>query len=404
MFDRYQRGLISDEELAELRLFVSQGSHRRAVDEWLDGQWNELSDRILSDMPRERQRELLRSITRNTAVVRRIKHYWWYWVAVFLLFAGGVTWGWFQYNEKDEPLLLLLNQDVLEDIAPGANKAILTLADGKKIVLDSMNSGELLPDKSARVAKNKDGILVYEPAKSNHRITGGPETVYHTVSTPKGGQYQIWLPDGSKVTLNAASELHYPVAFQKDKRIVTFQGEGYFEIAPEAGRPFLVESVTAAGRQTIEVLGTEFNINTYDREDEVRTSVIHGSVRVNFSASVPSVTLQTGQQSVLTKTDEGVSIRVEKAGFETVAAWKNGLFVFNNEKLPDLLKRVARWYDVTFIYQDNVDDVRFQGNYFRNKGLLDLLQNLELTGEVSFAIEQPTIPSNDERRIYVKRR
>ncbi|GGG92126.1 hypothetical protein GCM10007415_28580 [Parapedobacter pyrenivorans] len=403
LYEQYQRRLISDDELAELRLFVSDDLRHQLVEEWLDGIWDDLDEGTLSDIPRDRQRLLLESIISDKPVVKRIRLTWWYAAAIALLLTGGILI--FQYVEQaQEKSLLALGTGGLKDISPGANKAILTLPNGSKIVLDDIDSGELVADNSVRMTKSADGILVYESIKMDSIAAVGERVSYHTVSTPAGGQYQIWLPDGTKVTLNAGSELRYPVVFQRDKRMVTFQGEGYFEVAPDAKRPFLVESVTPNGRQTIAVLGTEFNVNTYDREQEIRTAVIKGSVEVRFSTAIPSVVLKPGHQSVLAKKDGNVSLSVAKADLNSVAAWKDGLFVFADEPLPDLLKRVSRWYNVTFSYDDDMHDVRIQGNYFRNKGLLDLLQNLELIGKIDFLIEQPAVRGHDERRIYVKKR
>src|SRR5690606_29333886 len=132
-----------------------------------------------------------------------------------------------------------------------------------------------------KIKKNADGLLVYESASADGGREGGKSVGYHTVTTPIGGQYRIRLPDGSEVTLNAASELRYPTVFQHDRRVVSFKGEGYFEVAPDVDRPFLVISETIDGQQTVEVLGTEFNINTYDGEHEIRTAVVSGRVGVS---------------------------------------------------------------------------------------------------------------------------
>lgn len=400
LYRRYRQHQISDAELVELQHFIVDDRNRHEVAEWLDEVWDDLSDGPLLDMPQGRQRTLFRSITGGG---RSISLFWRYAAAIVLLISGGIVAH--RYVDRgDDQILLALDADGLDDISPGADKAILTLADGREVVLDDFAGEEFMLNHSVKVSKDADGILVYKYLGAGSGPRQGAEMEYHTVTTPNGGQYQIQLPDGSKVTLNAASKLRYPAFFQDDKRVVTFQGEGYFEVVPDADRPFLVESTTPTGRQTIRVLGTEFNINTYDKEHEVRTAVISGRVEVKHANAPSPVVLNPGYQSILTQNGNEVSLRVAEADLKLATAWKDGLFVFDNEKLPDLLKRVSRWYDVTFIYEDDMDDVRFQGNYFRNKGLMNLLQNLELTGEMVFLIEQPTGSANDERRIYVKKR
>lgn len=402
LYERYRRHVISKEELAELRLFISDDRNRQQVEEWLDGVWESLNEETLSDMPQERRRALFKTMTGVGFEVKPMRYFWWCAAAIVFLIAGGVLV--FRYIDRfDDKALLALGADTLEDISPGANKAILTLADGTEMVLDDFDGDTLMVDQSVKIKKNADGLLVYESASADGGREGGKSVGYHTVTTPIGGQYRIRLPDGSEVTLNAASELRYPTVFQHDRRVVSFKGEGYFEVAPDVDRPFLVISETIDGQQTVEVLGTEFNINTYDGEHEIRTAVVSGRVGVSFSTATTSVVLNPGRQSILAKKGKDVSLSVAKADLALVAAWKDGLFVFENEKLPDLLKRVSRWYNVTFIYEGDMGGVRFQGNYFRNKGLLSLLKNLELTGEVDFLIEQPVISSNNERRIYVKK-
>ena len=403
LYRRYQQHRISNEEFGELRRFLLDDRNRYEVEEWLDRAWEDLSDgEPLSDMPLARQRALFASITGVALRTRNIRIFWRYAAAIILLISVGVLAHRYAHQLTDK-VLLTLEADELEDISPGTNKAILTLADGREVVLDDFEGGELIMNRASTVLKNAEGILAYEPAEANNGLVDRAEVEYHTVTTPNGGQYQIQLPDGSKVILNAASKLRYPVVFSKDNRMVTFEGEGYFEVAPDADRPFLVESITHNGRQTIQVLGTEFNLNTYDRKHEIRTTVISGKVEVRHTNAVVPVVLTSGHQSIITQHGSDVSLRVAETDPKFVTAWKDGLFVFDNEELPDLLKRISRWYDVTFIYEEDMHDVRFQGNYFRNKGLLNLLQNLELTGEMVFLIEQPTDSNNDERRIYVNK-
>ncbi|MFC3197928.1 FecR family protein [Parapedobacter deserti] len=407
LVDRYRDGIASDEEIAELRLLVLDARYRHLLEAWTDELWDDLDKEALSDMSGERQQAALwRIIGHYNKDYGRIHRLMKYAVAVVLLVSVGAFSFWY-WQESPAAIFLTVGADDVTEISPGANKAVLTLADGRKIVLDDLVGGERMEVGAATTAlKHVDGVLVYQSEHEHHLSTAKQQEVYNTITTPIGGQYRVILPDGSEVMLNAGSALRYPVVFGKGKRVVEFSGEGYFKVASDQNRPFFVETMLADERHTVQVLGTEFNINTYDHEREVLTSVIEGSVGVSAThQGLGSVVLAPGQQSVLSGKSGASSLRVVMADLNSVTAWKDGLFVFNDERLPDLLKRVARWYNVTFTYEDDVNDIRFQGNYFRDKGLLNLLENLEMAAQVEFLIEKKEMANtSSERRVYVKRR
>ena len=266
-------------------------------------------------------------------------------------------------------------------IAPGGNKALLTLADGSKITLDDAASGELAKQSGTKVSKAANGQLVYtvENSASHATATGLPE--YNVIETPKGGQYQVDLPDGTKVWLNAGSSLKYPTNFDGAVRKVELAGEAYFEVAKNAHKPFEVIS----NHQMVEVLGTHFNISSYTDETSVKTTLLEGSVKVSAIKANQSRLLKPGQQSDINYANNSIS--VQPVNTEEVVAWKNGYFLFTDEDLKSIMSKFARWYNVEVEYQGNVDNLRFGGMVSRSKDLAQALKIIEQTGNVKTRIE-----------------
>ncbi|QEM02732.1 DUF4974 domain-containing protein [Mucilaginibacter rubeus] len=266
-------------------------------------------------------------------------------------------------------------------IAPGGNKALLTLADGSKITLDDAASGELAKQSGTKVSKAANGQLVYtvENSASHATAPGLPE--YNVIETPKGGQYQVNLADGTKVWLNAGSSLKYPTNFDGAVRKVELAGEAYFEVAKNAHKPFKVIS----NHQMVEVLGTHFNISSYTDETSVKTTLLEGSVKVSAIKANQSRLLKPGQQSDINYANNSIS--VQPVNTEEVVAWKNGYFLFTDEDLKSIMSKFARWYNVEVEYQGNVDNLRFGGMVSRSKDLAQALKIIEQTGNVKTRIE-----------------
>ena len=261
------------------------------------------------------------------------------------------------------------------DVPAGSNKAVLTLSNGKKISLTDAAPGSLAREYGVSAEKTADGELVYTDGDA----TALPE--YHTITTPAGGQYQVTLPDGSHVWLNAASSLRYPVKFLQQERLVELSGEAYFEVNKQAGkRPFIVQT----GEQQVEVLGTHFNISGYTNDAAIKTTLLEGSVNVRNNPG-NGVLLKPGQMAI--NNHSRGAIRVTAADVEDVMAWKNGLFIFNNEHIRDIMTKLARWYDIDVQYEGDMADVAFQGNYQRSRSLVNLLKTIEQTNSVRFKIE-----------------
>jgi transmembrane sensor len=259
------------------------------------------------------------------------------------------------------------------EIKPGGNKAILTLANGRKISLTDASNGQIAVQANVRITKTATGQIIYE-------LPGGDSTeksVYNTIEAPAGGQWQVVLPDRSKVWLNARSSLSYPTSFTGNERKVRLKGEAYFEIAHNANMPFRVISK----EQTVEVLGTHFDIMAYDDEAIMKTTLLEGAVKITNGSR--SRILAPGEQAQVS--DELMKV-TNDADLEDVIAWKNGYFKFN-ENVGSIMRKVARWYDVEIIYGNNADpSLHFGGKISRYKNLSSALKIMELTGNIHFKV------------------
>lgn len=267
---------------------------------------------------------------------------------------------------------------VQDDIAPGSNRALLKLADGREINLDDANIGQIAEAPGVKIMKTTDGQLIYE-LLDNGQLTDVNSTLLNTISTPRSGQYQVILPDGTKVWLNSESSISYPNRFSKEERYVEIVGEAYFEVASDKQRPFFVKSA----HQKIEVLGTHFNINAYSDEESTSTTLLEGSIRVHTNDSKTTI-LKPNQQSVLNNNDELAVISVQA---EDVMAWKNGRFVFNNADIQSVMRIVSRWYDVDVEYRNGVPKKTIGGDVSKFENISQLLEVLEATGGVHFERE-----------------
>ena len=282
----------------------------------------------------------------------------------------------------------------INDIAPGGNKAILTLADGSTIILDNASDGMITQQGNIKVQKLGNGLLAY--TINGKQVTENDEAFYNTISTPRGGQYQVTLADGSKVWLNAASSIRFPVVFVGKERKVEVTGEAYFEVAPSIKEgnqlPFFVKLNSAnKGQSTIEVLGTHFNVNAYEDEALVKTTLLEGKVKVsapeNFGKQSSAI-LMPGQQAGIAQ-NKKISV-IDNADTEEAVAWKNGRFQFKSADLNSILRQISRWYDVDIIYKDKVD-LHFTGQLTRNEHASKVFEKLKLTGEVNFKIDGKNI-------------
>jgi transmembrane sensor len=258
-------------------------------------------------------------------------------------------------------------------ILPGRNQAILTTADGQSIILDSMQNGLLTKQGHTSVQK-QGGLLIYKAPAS---FKGDNPVSYNTLTTPRGGQYEVILPDGSKVWLNAASSIRFPTVFSGKLREVSITGEAYFEVTKNKEKPFQVKVAT----MQIAVLGTHFNVNAYEDEAEIKTSLLEGSVQINQGNS--SGLLKPGQQAVVNYNSD--KIKTGDVDLTQVMAWKNGLFQFEGADIKTIMREIGRWYNVEIVYTGKVPNHRFVGKINRNVELSEVLKILELSN-VKFSV------------------
>ncbi|WP_147273661.1 FecR family protein [Pedobacter chinensis] len=265
------------------------------------------------------------------------------------------------------------------DVLPGTDKAILTLADGSKIVLDEKTSANISDKDGIKITKTKDGQLVYTVL--NRENFDKKNVSYNTIQTPKGGQYQVILPDGTKVWLNAASSLKYPEAFVGNQRSVVLTGEAYFEVAKNKAMPFHVKSLN----QDVEVLGTHFNINGYMDDEIIKTTLLEGSVKVSNLKSTRI--LKPGEQAVAGLSGNSAIRLVTDVDTDDETAWKNGLFQFNDSDLKIILSQLERWYDIKIDYS-SIPNKRYNGMVPRKSKLSEVLKMLEKTGNIRFELKE----------------
>lgn len=299
----------------------------------------------------------------------------WYAIAatIILILSSGLY-----YNslKKEAPVLAKIESPRFKnDVLPGDNRAVLTLDDGSKINLDDAQNGILASENNTDIRKTGSGQLEYS--------TGDEliQTVkYNTLSTPMGGQYQLALPDGSRVWLNSGSSIRFPTAFIGKERVVELKGEAYFDITENKKMPFIVHTNNS---MDIKVLGTQFNVMAYDDEKSINTTLVNGSVQILRESG--TTFLEPGQAAILNKGSG--KIKVTAADIEEAVAWKNGYFMFSNENIESIMRKVSRWYNIDVEYQGNLSNKDFVGTISRGKNISELLKMLELTGAIHFKVD-----------------
>ncbi len=357
-------------------------------------------DNLLTDAERQQAyQQLMESINASTANlvapahrINFIKRTWFKYAAAILITLGAGAYLWNATRNDKELATTNSNKGLQADVAPGGEKAVLKLADGTKIILDNAPNGNLAQQGNAQVVKLSNGQIVYN-------LQGKPgQVMWNTMSTPAGGQYQVILPDGTKVWLNAASSITYPTVFVGNERSVKISGEVYFEVAKNKEKPFKVD---VDGKSSVEVLGTIFNINSYADEKSIRTTLLEGSVKVEAGGTyVSSVILKPGQQAMIAvgassdrqpgKAAKQAIVVSSDVDMDQTLAWKNGIFNFNGADLFAVMRQLERWYDIKVRYEGSVSNVIFQGEMYRDANLSDVLEGLQKMG-VKFILEGKTL-------------
>lgn len=359
---KWKNKRTSPEEEAELMAWLNRDSDEPLV---IPGSYAESAQQLKEDI----YAQIQANIHRKKPAAR-----WWMAAAAAAVFAVVLTVWLNNAPASRQPLAGQVPSSA--DIAPGRNMATLTLGNGKTVQLSGARSGVVI---NTTLLTYNDGSAVEVPAGS-----GNGE--YMVAATPRGGTYQIILPDGSKVWLNAASSLEFPSSFKNYQvRKVKLIGEAYFEIAKirkADGKDGMVPFIVSSNGQEVEVLGTQFNICGYPEEPGIKTTLVEGSVRINGGKGHP-VLLQPGQQAVWT--NGAVSVR--QADIEEAVAWKNGYFMFNDEPLGSIMQKLSRWYNIDPVFEDDLTEHTFFGMVSKSKPISAVLRIMETTGGVHFKIE-----------------
>lgn len=381
LLEKYKGGQCDRREVIWILEYIRSGRDREYIDQLL-------SEGLLDDVPlmekqaqayRVKTENVYRNIERHIDAVDRPVRYASFLkmaIAAMVLLAVGI--GSYLYLSDGAGAG---NQIAGNDLEPGGNHATLTLANGERILLDSVSNGQLAEDNGIKIAKTGDGQIVY----SDHaaRTTHNEQLKFNSIQTPRGGQYKIILPDSSCVWLNAASSLKYPTRFSGAERRVELSGEAYFEVA-RANVPFVV----ATEGQEVAVLGTHFNIDAY-RPGETRTTLMSGKVKVSPRRSgtlLPGTFLQPGRQAVLTGGDRVQVVELDDAA--SVATWREGIFSYSDTELSRVLDDFARWYDIEVSYTPGVAKLKLDAEVRRDIRLSEALYLLEQSLPVKFQLKE----------------
>lgn len=351
LFKKYNDGTATEQERAMLEAWYLKHNEQEEIPY---RQINAVKDRLFRELPGN-ENSFLKIGTRLMAA------------AVIIGILITVTIHFLPQNKMPQ------KQQLAHDIPPGTNKAILKLANGRQINLSDAKNGQLVAQNGIQVTKNSAGQVTYKiaPTSVDHSL--------NTIETPKGGQWKIELPDGTNVWLNAATSLTFPASFaQLADRAVTLNGEAYFEVAKDKAHPFIVKTKG----QEVEVLGTHFNINAYTDEANTRTTLAEGSVKVTASKGKIKH-LEPSQKATLT----GTELTVGKANLKEDLAWVNGQFIFNDEPIQSVMRRLSRWYNVDFEFQGIPTEDGMNGRVSRYKNISQVLSALEATQTVHFKVE-----------------
>ena len=367
LLQKYQEGTLSDMDKDKLEAWYLHKASN--------------SNLQLSELELEKSYEYLKSKLplHQEAKVIRI----WPRVAVAASIALLLGTGLFYFTKPKEQPIQVAEKPL--EIAPGGNRGVLTLSNGKQIVLADISAKDTIAKEGKQaevtIKMSANGVITYV-INPNAEAPKVATNSFNTLSTPTGGQYNIVLADGTKVFLNAVSSIKYPTQFNGNQRVVELEGEAYFEVAKDRSKPFIVKS----GNQAIEVLGTHFNVHAYDNEAVVKTTLLEGSVAVTHKNQ--KAILKPGQQSNVSDNFNKIAIR--EVDTEAAIAWKNGRFKFDNADLKTVMRQLERWYGIKVEYRGDVSQVTFNGGTFRNKNLSEVLKVLELSN-IKFKVEGKTI-------------
>lgn len=374
LYHKYLRNHASAEEIEDLFRIIDE-SNQNQLDKLAEDGFSETVSEKEADrhekvvLSRVFEKILMNRVHHAKTKISKIKRLFKYSVAASLFVVIGFAMYFYVNSSEDNNK----NASITNNFIPERNKATLLLSDGRSIDL-SDEKAEVIIDVSN--IKYKDGTIIHDAANL--------KDAYSTIVTSNGGQYQVKLPDGTRVWLNAMSKIKFPNSFSSYNREVEVEGEVYFEIAQiqdsdKKRIPFHVKSK----EQSIEVLGTHFNVNSYMDEEDVRTTLFEGSIKISHDGSDRIHVLTPGQQAILRKG----TLSINSVDLYAALAWKNGVFVFNNESLESIMKKVSRWYDIEVVFKNDSENKKFSGVISRTKNLSEVLKIMEMTDQVIFKID-----------------
>ncbi|MEP7257036.1 MAG: FecR domain-containing protein [Flavitalea sp.] len=405
LLEKYVAGTLSSEEMQELSVLLHSSGRESDLKALIDEQFTgisfrekpspEISEIIFQKIMQSRQQEAYTDpvyLPLQDTITPKKSRLWLYAAAaVLLLSGGGATWFFLNSAREKTPVISQVIPPNPAVAPPSSVKAAITLANGQVIELDSAGNGTLALQGNTSIIKLSDGQLIYKPAGNKPTST---ETVFNTLNVPRGSRVvNITLSDGTRVWLNAASSLRYPASFEDGDRKVEVTGEVYFEVASlplvasgieKRKIPFIVK---VSGKTEVSVLGTHFNIQSYADDPLTAVTLLEGSVKVSIGGAARMLT--PGQQAKVNML--GNIAMADKVDLEHVMAWKNGYFKFDGADIKDVMRQMARWYDVEVVYQGTEVSQHFRGNISRNVDAAKVFKMLEATDEVHFKIENKKI-------------
>lgn len=389
LFKKYYNKTASQQEIRELFELLKSSSDDELTElmrkEWEDQQNEdpifslEMSENILKNILSAVEDE--KAQTEDSVFIRNFTWPIFYKslsaaAAIIILLGIGL---YFRFSLNPNPGTQIASVQINQDALPVVNKAILILGNGQKIILDSLSNGPIAKTENFEVNKTENGQLVYHAFDKNHKNALSED--FNTLITPRGGEYRVTLPDGSKVWLNATSSIKFPGVFKGNIREVELNGEAYFEIAKNSAMPFRVKSNGAQ----IEVIGTHFNVKAYGNEKLMKTTLVEGSIKITAGSS--SHLLKPGQQAILTKGEMRV---LDNVDIEEQVAWKNGLFLFKDTSIEDVMSQVASWYDLNVIFEGKIPKKYLTGKVSRSVNASEFMNLLKYAG-VKFKIKEKNI-------------
>lgn len=396
LYNKYKLGSLTESERKTFMSLVRQPEMEETLKKLIDSEFQSIEAQNMPAELIQSEEKALKILTQILAkkevpakhsIRKIIGHHWLKYAAVILLAIPISISFWQKKNKKNEMDVLVTSQKgpSTNEVKSGGKRVTLKLADGSIINLDSATNGFLSQEGNASVIKQKDGELVYR-LNNNNRIA----TVYNTLSTPNGMVFRLTLPDGTKVWLNAASSIRYPTVFSLNERKVEVSGEAYFEVVHNPSKPF---RVTINNRAEVEVLGTHFNVNSYDEEKEMKVTLLEGKVRLSpigsgEVVSAKSKILLPGQQGKLSNSLKHELFTIDdNVDIDEVMAWTKGEFRFNNMPVDYLLRQAARWYDVEFEYQLDPSNINLSGLITRKDNISNFLEVITATRKVQFVLK-----------------